>query len=144
MMIVLRNLRLGLVLVGFLFIACSHEDSGPSSPPIPTQGKILIVNQADVPIRLTDFVQVRGGHQYNGQLNYMLFAGYTYYFHNKIDPGNSDTFPGGDLLTVHYVAAVYDPGRPDQPLFEDTVHLAVDGTTIIHVKTGGSYSIDPG
>jgi hypothetical protein len=145
-----KKLRIVLpaLLFGILsFISCSHKSpTTPYEPVAPRHGRIFILNNSEVPIRILGYTQVRGTQRVDTQLWIHIFPGENFYLHNRIDPDNSDTqiFPGGDVLTIRYVAEAPDPDNPGQPLFRNTVELTVNGTFEIQVKSGGDYGISPG
>ena len=125
-----------------LTLSCSHEQA-PYHAPYLVEGKVSIENQSGVRIILREFTQRRGNDEVTVMLNRGVNDGFVYYFRNQIDGGNSDIFPGGDYIEVHYVAAVSYPGDPNRPLFDQTLSHTVNGITVYYVKSGGRYTVQP-
>jgi hypothetical protein len=141
------KLGFALLLSFVLFTSCSHNkinNSTPSQPPIPQGGRVSILNNSEVSIRIAGYIQQRGSQTQQVQLWVHIFPGQDFILHNIIDPGESQLFPGGDKLTLVYYSDEPDPNNPTQPLFQQTVVLTVDGNLLIHVKNGGLYGIMPG
>jgi PKD repeat protein len=132
-----------LVLPVFCILSCSDGENTPSGPAVLFDGQITVSNDANVAIRLVEFTQVRGDLEYNGGMNVKVYPTIRYNLKNELDGGESVIFPGGDQVWVRFVADVADPGDPEQPLFENTVDLTVNGNTVVVVKAGGEYSIGP-
>jgi hypothetical protein len=124
-------------------LGCSDGENTPSGPAVLFDGQITVSNDASVIIRLVEFTQVRGDLEYNGDMNVRVYPNIRYNLRNRLDGGESVIFPGGDRVWVRFVADVPDPGDPEQPLFENTVNLMVNGNTVVVVKAGGQYSIGP-
>lgn len=124
-------------------IGCSDGEYSPSGPSVLLDGEITITNDAGVTIRLVEFTQKRGDQEYRSDINVRVYTGVRYNLRNRLDPGQSIIFPGGDRVSVKFVAAAPDPGDPERPLFENTVGLTVDGNTLIVVKSGGEYDTGP-
>jgi hypothetical protein len=126
--------------------SCSHKKSNPiaPAPPIPQEGRIAVVNNSNVSIRIAGYTHVRGSVNQSVELWVHIFPSQDFILHNLIDPGQSQLFPGGDVITVLYYADERDPSNPSQPLFQETVQLTVDGNRLIQVKGDGKYSIFPG
>ncbi len=135
--------RIFLILAIFGILGCSDGENVPSGPPILFDGEITVSNDADVTIRLVEFEQIRGDLEYHGDMNVRVYPGIRYSLRNEIDGGESLIFPGGDQVSVKFVADVPDPGDPNRPLFENTVNLTVNGSAVIVVKSGGEYNIGP-
>jgi hypothetical protein len=95
-------------------------------------------------IRVLGYTQQRGDATVTMNLGVHLFSNQNYYLQNLIEHDMGQMFPGGDIVTVSYVADAPDPDDPTQPLFRNTVELTVNGTFFIQVKNGGLYSISPG
>lgn len=135
--------RVLLILAIFCILGCSDGENTPSGPAVLFDGQITVSNDANVSIRLVEFTQVRGDLEYNGDMNVKVYPTIRYNLRNELDGGESVIFPGGDRVWVKFVADVPDPGDPEQPLFENTVNLTVNGNTVVVVKAGGEYSIGP-
>ncbi len=135
--------RIFLILAIFGILGCSDGENVPSGPSILFDGEITVSNDADVTIRLVEFEQTRGDLEYHGDMNVRVYPTIRYRLRNEIDGGESLIFPGGDQVSVKFVADVPDPGDPELPLFENTVNLTVNGSTVIIVKSGGEYNIGP-
>lgn len=136
-----------LLMSALFFISCSHNTpSKPYEPVAPLHGRIYLLNNSEVPIRILGYTQIRGTQSVDTPLWIHIFPGETFFLHNRIDPDNVDTqiFPGGDRLNIRYAAEVPDPDNPGQPLFRNTVELTVNGTIEIQVKSGGEFGIYPG
>ncbi len=140
-LIALAGIILILALSGVF--GCSDGDYAPSGSPVLLDGEIIITNDAEVTIRLVEFTQIRGDLEYHGDMNVRVYSGVRYNLKNRLDPGNSIIFPGGDQIWVKFVANVPDPGNPELPLFENTVDLTVNGNAVIIVKSGGAYDVGP-
>jgi hypothetical protein len=141
----LVNLLLTAVFTTAFLLSCSsHDGDGPYQPPVQIRGKIAIVNESAVMIRIVGYTQQRGDTTVSMSLGVHLFANQNYYLQNLIEPDMGQMFPGGDIIRVSYVADAPDPDDPTQPLFRNTVELTVNGTYFIQVKNGGIYSISPG
>lgn len=123
-------------------ISCS-EDNDPYRPVYLREGKISIFNQSGVRIRLMEFTQTRGEQEISTVLNRSMIDGLRYYFINILDGGDTDIFPGGDYITVRYIADVPNPNDPTRPLFDQTISHTVNGITVYYVKSGGRYTISP-
>ena len=136
--------RIFLISAFFGILGCSDSENIPSGPPVLLDGEITISNDADVTIRLVEFTQIRGDLEYHGDMNIRVYSNIRYSLRNKLDPGELIVFPGGDQVSVKFVADAPDPGDPERPLFENTVDLTVNGSTVIVVKSGGEYNIGPG
>ena len=119
-------------------------DNKPSAPSPLTQGKIMIYNDSQVSIRLTEFTQKRGDLEHSTVLNMTVYPNQSRKLYNLLDGGDSDIFPGGDQVEVKFQARVSDPNNPGEPLFENTVSLIINGNNTISVKNGGEYGIGPG
>lgn len=122
---------------------CSDGGNGPSGTPVLLDGEITITNNAEVTIRLVEFTQIRGELEYHGDINVKVYSGVRYNLKNRLDPGESIIFPGGDRVSVRFVANAPDPGNPERPLFENTVALTVNGNIVIVIKSGGEYNMGP-
>jgi len=134
---------ISLMLAGlFICLACS-ENNEPFHPQYLREGKVSIFNQSGVRIRLLDFTQTRGDQQVSTVLNRSLNSGFRIFLLNMLDGGNSDIFPGGDYITVHYRSEVSNPDDPMTPLFDQTIDHTVNGVTVYYVKTGGRYGVSP-
>lgn len=141
-LIVIARIWLILALSGVL--GCSDNENTPSGPIILHDGEITITNDAEVNIRLREFTQIRGDLEYHGDMNVRVYSNGRYSLRNRLDPGELTVFPGGDRISVRFIADAPDPGDPERPLFENTVDLTVDGNTVIVIKSGGDYSMGPG
>ena len=138
-----KRLVILLSLFGILLgIGCS-DNNNPYDPVFLREGKISLFNQSGVRIRLMEFTQKRGDEEVSAVLDRSLGTGFRYFFINLIDGGESEMFPGGDMITVHYIADVPNPDDPTRPLFENTIGHTINGITVYYVKTGGRYSIHP-
>lgn len=133
-----------LILALFGILGCSDNENTPSGPTVLIAGEITITNDSEVTIRLVEFIQIRGDLEYHGDMDARVYSNIRYSLRNRLDPGESTIFPGGDRVSVRFVADAPDPGHPELPLFENTVNLTVDGNTMIVVKSGGDYSMGPG
>jgi len=137
-----------LILITILAVipGCSPNGSSnaPYQPPAQVRGKIAVINESDVVIRVVGYIQARGDSTASINLGVHLYPNQTYYLQNLIEPSLGQTFLGGDLVTVTYVADAPDPDDPTQPLFRNTIELTVNGSYYIQVKNGGIYSIYPG
>jgi hypothetical protein len=131
-------LLLGLI-VG---ISCS-ENNKPYDPVYLREGKISVFNQSGVRIRLMEFTQKRGEDQVSTVLNRSVSSGFRYFFINLLDGGESEMFPGGDKITIRYIADVPNPDDPTRPLFDQTIGHTINGITVYYVKSGGRYSVQP-
>jgi hypothetical protein len=126
-------------------LACSHKgNNNPYEPVAPQKGKVNIINNSDVSIRLLSYKQARGSQQIEVPLSVHIFPGDNIFLRNKLDEGDTQIFPGGDIITIRYMADVADPHNPGEPLFQNTVDLTVNGSLDIQVKSGGDYGISPG
>ncbi len=141
-LITIVRVLLILALAGIL--GCSDSGNGPSGTPVLLDGEITITNNAEVTIRLVEFTQKRGDLEYNGDMNVRVYSSVSYSLKNRLDPGESAVFPGGDRVWVKFVSNAPDPGNPELPLFENTVALTVNGNALIIVKSGGDYNVGPG
>ncbi len=141
-LITLAGIILILALSGV--IGCSDGELAQNGSPVLLDGEITITNDAQVNIRLVEFIQIRGDLEYRGDMNVRVYTNVRYNLRNRLDPGESTIFPGGDQVSVRFIADAPDPGDPELPLFENTVDLTVDGNTLIVVKSGGDYSTGPG
>ena len=135
--------RVFLILAICGILGCSDGENVSSGPPVLFDGQIAVSNDADVTIRLVEFEQTRGDLEYHGDMNVRVYPHIRYSLRNELDGGESLIFPGGDQVSVKFVADVPDPGDPELPLFENTVNLTVNGNTVVVVKAGGEYSIGP-
>jgi len=132
-----------LILFGLLLgLGCS-ENNKPYDPVYLIEGKISIFNQSGVRIRMMEFTQKRGDDEVSAVLDRSLNSGFRYFFINLLDGGESDMFPGGDMITIRYIADVPNPDDPTRPLFDHTIGHIVNGVTVYYVKTGGRYSVQP-
>ncbi len=136
-----------ILLFGLILISgCSSNktDDPVSPPPTPRNGRVSLINNSEVSIRLIGYTHVSGSESRQVQLYVHLLPGHIFYLHNLIDPDQGQLFPGGDRVTVLYMADEPDPSNPSNPLFRETVELIIDGNLIIQVKSGGEYGISPG
>ena len=146
----MQNAVRKLILLGItnlmILVSCSPHDSSniPIGPPVQIRGRIALINESGVSIRVVGYTQTRGETQMSVNLGIHLAPGQDYYLHNLIETNMGQVFLGGDIVQVDYVAEEPDPDHPSQPLFRDSVTLTVNGTFYIQVKNGGSYSIYPG
>lgn len=131
-------------LVFVVILGCSDGEYSPSGPSVLLDGEITITNDAQVNIRLVEFIQIRGDLEYRGDMNVRVYTNVRYNLRNRLDPDESIIFPGGDRVSVRFIADAPDPEDPELPLFENTVALTVDGNTMIVVKSGGEYNMGPG
>lgn len=131
------------ILALFCILGCSDNENTPSGPIILHDGEITITNDAEVSIRLVEFTQIRVDLNYHGDINVRVYSNGRYNLRNRLDPGETTVFPGGDRVSVRFIADVPDPGDPELPLFENTVNLTVNGNTMIVIKSGGAYSVGP-
>ncbi|UCC78354.1 MAG: hypothetical protein JSW64_08685 [Candidatus Zixiibacteriota bacterium] len=139
----IRRVTIFAMLLGLAVgIGCS-ENNEPYRPVYLREGKISIFNQSGVRIRLMEFTQTRGPEEITTVLNRSLSSGLRYYFINLLDGGDTDIFPGGDYITVHYIADVPNPDDPTRPLFDQTITHTVNGITVYYVKVGGRFSVSP-
>lgn len=140
-----KSLLLGLFAL-ISFISCSPNGSSnmPYQPPAQVRGRIGVINESNVVIMVMGYIQQRGDSTVSVNLGVHLFPGNTYYLQNLIERSMGQTFLGGDLVTVTYMAEAPDPDDPSQPLFRNTIELTVNGSFYIQVKNGGIYSIAPG
>lgn len=136
--------RILLIPALFGISGCSDNENTPSGPIILHDGEITITNDAEVTIRLVEFTQIRGDLEYYGEMNVRVYSNVRYSLRNRLDSGELTIFPGGDRISVKFIADAPDPGDPELPLFENTIDLTVDGNTVIVVKSGGDYSTGPG
>jgi hypothetical protein len=129
-----------------VLVSCSHKSGNPISPapPIPQEGRIALVNNSNVSIRIAGYSHIRGSQIQSVQLWVHIFPSQDFILHNLIDPGQNQLFQGGDIVSVYYSADAPDPSNPSQPLFQETVQLTVDGNRLIQVKGDGKYAISPG
>lgn len=132
-----------LSLFGLLLSLGCSENNNPYDPVYLREGKISIFNQSGVRIRLMEFTQKRGAEEVSAVLDRSLGIGFRYFFINLLDGGESDMFPGGDMITVRYIADVPNPDDPTRPLFDQTIGHTINGITVYYVKSGGRYSIHP-
>ncbi len=142
---VMRLIRLTVKIlpVIFIFLGCSSGEDITNAPPSYLRGEVVIRNESTVVIRLIEFTQIRGEIRHSNNLNIRVASGHGYTLTNRIDSGDSDEFPGGDLVTVRFVSEARDPGNPDRPLFENTISHRVNGNSTIYVKSGGRYGTSP-
>lgn len=141
----LKISAIGAALIAIMFLACSgDEDTSPMGPPALFKGKISLLNNSGIPIRVLGYTQTRGTQQINVQLGIHMFPDQTLYLHDMIDGDHGLFFPGGDRIRVSYFAEAPDPDNPGQPLFSNSVELTVNGTLTIQVKSGGEFGIYPG
>ncbi len=135
----------GLLLSILLLTTCSGEDkSSPTGPPALLRGKISLLNNSGVSIRVLGYTQYRGQQQINVPLGIHLFPDQNLYLHDMIDGDHGQIFPGGDRVRVSFFSEAPDPDNPGQPLFSNSVELTVNGTLLIQVKNGGAYGVYPG
>lgn len=127
-----------------LVMACSSGEDVPNSPPVLASGRISVHNETISPIRLLDFTQKRGEREEHAVLDIRVYSQQTRSLINLIDGGDTDIFPGGDRIQITFVSEAPDPNDPNNPLFENTASLTVNGSNIISVKSGGEYGIGPG
>jgi hypothetical protein len=129
-----------------VFVSCSPNDSSnmPYQPPAQVRGRIAVINESNVSIRVVGYTQERGDSTVSINLGVHLFPNQTYYLQNLIERSMGQSFMGGDLVRVTYLADAPDPDNPSEPLFRNTIELTVNGTYYIQVKNGGIYSIYPG
>lgn len=134
------------LLMALAIISCSPNDSSnmPYTPPAQVRGRIAVINESNVSIRIAGYSQVRGDSSVSINLGVHLFPNQTYYLQNLIERSMGQSFMGGDLIRVTYIADAPDPDNPSEPLFRSTIELTVNGTYYIQVKNGGVYSIYPG
>jgi hypothetical protein len=132
-----------LALLGLIIGVSCSEEKQPYRPPFLVEGKVSIFNQSGVRIRLLEFTQQRGERETTVVLNRSIISGVRYFLINQLDPGNTDIFPGGDYIIIHYIADVPNPGDPSQPLFDQTIDHTVNGVTVYYVKSGGRYTVQP-
>lgn len=137
-------IRVILILPAVLILACSNGENNPTIAPVYFDGEITITNDSDASIRLIDFTQRRGSEEYYAEMNVRVHTNQRYLLWNLLDGGDSHVFPGGDRVWVTFVSTVQDPNDPDNPLFENTASLTVNGNTVIVVKSGGEYSFGEG
>ena len=133
------------VLISTAFMACSPSSSSNIiSPPAVVKGKVAVINESDVVIRVAGYTQIRGDSTISINLGVQLFPNQTYYLQNLIERSMGQFFMGGDIVRVTYYATAPDPDNPSQPLFYSTIELTINGSYYIQVKNGGIYSIYPG
>lgn len=138
-----KRLAIFLTLAGLIIcLGCSGEDK-PFHPGYLREGKVSIFNQSGVRIRLLNYTQSRGDQEVGLVLNRSLNSGFRYYLLNLLDGGDTDIFPGGDYITVRYIAEVSNPDDPMTPIFDKTISHTVNGITVYYVKTGGRYTVSP-
>ncbi|GEM_PF-2426970 len=138
----LRALTIFLILALAVFSGCSKDDSSLHAP-VYYDGKISISNQSGVRIRLLEFTQTRGEQEYSYLLDRSLHSGFEFFFKNMLDGGDSDIFPGGDAVFVHYIADIPDPEYPSRPLFTHTIGHTINGVVVYYIKAGGHFSLSP-
>jgi hypothetical protein len=136
-----------IIVIGLITLSgCSQDKSdemvGP--PPAPRNGRVSLVNNSEISIRVAGYAHIRGSDSRQVQLYVHLLPGQIYYLHNLFEPDQGQLFPGGDKISVLYIADEPDPSNPSQPLFRETVELVIDGNFVIQVKNGGEYGISPG
>jgi hypothetical protein len=137
-------IRVSLILLAVLVLGCSNGENNPTIPPVYFDGEITITNDSDVNIRLVDFTQRRGSEEYSAEIDVRVYTNQRYLLWNYLDGGNTHVFPGGDRVWVTFVSTVQDPNDPNNPLFENTASLTVNGNSVIVVKSGGEYSFGEG
>ena len=138
-----KRVTILLLLLGLIVgISCS-ENNNPYDPVYLREGKISIFNQSGVRIRLMEFTQKRGEDQVSTVLNRSVSSGFRYFFINLLDGGESEMFPGGDKITIRYIADVPNPDDPTRPMFDQTIGHTINGITVYYVKSGGRYTVQP-
>jgi len=138
-----KRVTILLLLLGLILgISCS-ENNNPYDPVYLREGKISIFNQSGVRIRLMEFTQKRGEDQVSTVLNRSVSSGFRYFFINLLDGGESEMFPGGDKITIRYIADVPNPDDPTRPMFDQTIGHTINGITVYYVKSGGRYTVQP-
>ena len=137
-------LFLWLPILGLLILFACSKDNKPSGPPTYYQGGLAVANQSEVPITIVEMIQKRGTQEVHLRMGNSLHPGFSLPLHNIIDEGNSLIFPGGDKVTVQFVAEEPDPNNPGQPLFQNSVQLTINGNIVLQVKSGGHYEISGG
>ncbi len=138
-----KRVTIFLVLMGLAICFGCSENNNPYDPVYLREGKISLFNQSGVRIRLMEFTQKRGDEEVSAVLDRSLGIGFRYFFNNLLDEGESDMFPGGDMITVRYIADVPNPDDPTRPLFDQTIGHTINGITVYYVKTGGRYTVQP-
>jgi hypothetical protein len=131
------------ILLLFSVFACSNENPAPSGPVQRLRGKVAVSNGSNYIIQLVQYTHKRGDFQKTIQLGRNLNPGFSFYLRNALDSNGGDIFEGGDIVQVQFRTLENSPDEPDQPLFQNTVELTVNGSQMIHVKDGGDYSISP-
>lgn len=138
-----KKLAIIVALMGFIIGLSCSENNKQYNPEYKRDGKIGIFNESGVRIRLLEFTQVRGDQEASAVLDRTINNGFRYYLKNILDGGDSETFKGGDVVTVHFRADVSNPGDPSQPLFQNTISHTINGITDYYVKSGGRFALQP-
>ncbi len=138
----LRCLAIPLIFLIPAVLGCSGDKS-PTSDPVYYDGKISIRNQSGVRIRILELAQTRDGQEHSYLIGRSINTGFEYFLLNMLDGGDSEIFPGGDIVRVHYVAEAPDPENPSQPLFDIHLGHTINGITVYYIKSGGRFSLHP-
>jgi hypothetical protein len=126
-------------------LGCSpSSSSNVISPPAAVRGRVAVINESEVVIRVAGYTQIRGDSTVSVNLGVQIFPNQTFYLQNLIERSMGQIFMGGDVVRVTYYAATPNPDNPSEPLFYSTIELTINGTYYIQVKNGGVYSIYPG
>jgi hypothetical protein len=133
-----------LVLIIGLSLISSCSKKAPDEPENFISGYIVFKNSTQYySITITQIVQRRSSESVTDATNLLVPIGYSRRLNNLIDGGQ--IFPGGDDVTITFESLARHPQEPENPLFERTLTLTVNGTQNIRVKgQQGEYDIQGG
>ncbi len=134
-----RVIVLLVFIVALLSLSCSEDK--PSAPDYLQSGVITFQNSLQYQsIYITYIIQQRGATRESRMVNYLVPAHGRRSIENFLDGGYD--FPGGDDVSITFESAARHPAEPENPYFERTVVLTVNGTQNIRVKgEEGEYDI---
>lgn len=133
---------LAILLIFIPLSSCSKK--GPAEPENYISGYIVFKNSTQYySISITHIIQRRGDVTESNSTNLLVPIGYSRRLDNLIDGGQ--IFPGGDDVTITFESLARHPQEPENPYFERTLTLTVNGTQNIQVKgQQGEYDIQGG
>ena len=137
-----KLLAFSLIIILGVLSSCSKE--GPVEPENFISGYIVFKNSTQYySITITHITQRRGSETESSNAELLVPIGYSRRLNNLIDGGQ--IFPGGDDVMLTFESVARHPQEPENPLFERTLTLTVNGTQNIQVKgQQGEYEIQGG